>query len=295
MESVFLKACRREKTPFTPIWLMRQIGRYMPEYQRLREKVSFLELCKSPELVTEVTVTAATQLNVDAAIIFADILLITEPLGFQLTFEKGDGPKIHNPFRTSKDLKNLKTPNSKQSLSFLGKAISKTVQELNGKMPVIGFAGAPFTVASYTIEGGSSKTFENTKTLMRSDPPLWNEFLAHITDATIEYLHMQIEAGAEAIQLFDSWIGCINKEEYRGYVLPHVKRIFSSLPKTVPAIYFGTGTGPFLKDFAESGASVIGIDFHIQLDQAWNEIGPKAIQGNLDPTILLGLLSVIET
>jgi uroporphyrinogen decarboxylase len=292
--SVFLKACRGEKTPYTPVWLMRQAGRFQKSYREIRAKAPFLELCKTPSLASRVTLDAVEQLGVDAAIIFADILLITEPLGFELEFNEGEGPSIQNPFCCSKDLARLEEPNPRESLSFVMEAISQTRKALKPEIPLIGFAGAPFTLASYVIEGGASKNFERTKVLMRSDPGLWKALMERLSDATVEYLTAQIEAGAQAIQLFDSWIGCLNAREFHEYALPHVRRIFSSLPKEVPSIYFGTGTEAFLEDFGHSGAGVIGIDSRSSLDKAWSRIGDVSIQGNLDPTVLYSGKEVIR-
>jgi uroporphyrinogen decarboxylase len=273
---------------------MRQAGRYMKEYREVRSRVSFLELCKRPELAAEVTVTAAKTIGADAAIIFADILLITEPMGFRLEFWKDEGPVIHNPFRTQKDLATLRDPLPRETLPFVLEAIRLTRRDLPADVPLIGFAGAPFTVASYVIEGGSSKNFERTKELMRSDPGLWNALLERIASATADYLTAQIEAGAQAVQLFDSWIGCLAPHEYRVHVQPHVRRLFRALPKGVPAIHFGTGTWPFLADFAAAGGNVIGVDFKTPLREARAELRGKAVQGNLDPTVLLSEWAVIR-
>lgn len=294
MDPVFIRACRKEAVEFTPIWLMRQAGRYMKEYRDVRETVPFLTLCKTPALACEVTVTAVRKLNVDAAIIFADILLITEPMGFSLEFHEPGGPVIHNPFRGPSDLARLQDPHPKESLSFVMEAIRLTKQELGPKLPVIGFAGAPFTVASYMIEGKSSRNFEHTKTLMRGHPGTWHALMTKISEGLTEYLLAQISAGATAIQLFDSWIGCLSPREYREYVLPHVQPIFAAIPKNIPAIHFGTGTSLFLEDFREAGGTVIGVDFHVPLDSAWKRLGDVAIQGNLDPTVLLSSKEVIE-
>ena len=287
IQGPFLSACRGEPTSFTPIWLMRQAGRYMKEYRDVRAKVSFLELCKNPDLASEVTITAVDYIGADAAIIFADILLITEPMGFQLEFAKGDGPKIHNPFRSKNDLARITSPDPKNSLDYVMKAIQITRDGLKDHIPLIGFCGAPFTVASYSIEGGSSRNFEHTKTLMRSDPETWNTFLAKITDGLVDYLLAQVEAGADALQIFDSWIGCLSPAEYRTYVLPHMKHLFSKLPQNIPTIHFGTGTAMFLEDMKEAGSSVMGVDFRIELGEAWKRLGDIPLQGNLDPTTLL--------
>lgn len=292
--SVFLKACHLQKTDYTPIWIMRQAGRYMKEYRDIRSKVGFLELCKTPDLVCEVTVTAVKKICADAAIIFADILLITEPLGFSLEFVEEKGPVIHNPLREAKDLDQLKEPYPRESLSYVTKAIRLTRATLPSNIPLIGFAGAPFTVAAYAIEGGASKNFENTKKLMRSDPKTWNRFMDRISSVTTEYLLAQIEAGADAIQLFDSWIGCLSSADYRSYVLPHVKKIFERLPAQVPQIHFGTQTTHLLREMKEAGGSVMGLDFRVDLDYEWNRLGDIAAQGNLDPTALLCSKDIIK-
>ncbi|MFH1017914.1 MAG: uroporphyrinogen decarboxylase [Pseudomonadota bacterium] len=292
--SVFLKACRKEKAPHTPVWLMRQAGRYMKEYREIREKVRFLELVKTPDLACRVTVAAVEKLRTDAAIIFADILVITEPMGFELEFPEKSGPVIHNPFASSKDLARLEEFDPRESLSFVMEAISLTRKALKPDIPLIGFAGAPFTVASYVIEGASSRDFQRTKTLMRSDPGLWKALLERISQATTNYLLAQIEAGAEAIQLFDTWIGTLNPREYKEYALPYTRQVLEALPKDVPRIYFGTGTEAFLEEFALAGASVIGVDFRSPLDKAWSRLGDAAIQGNLDPTALLSDRDVIR-
>ncbi len=273
---------------------MRQAGRYMKEYRDIREKVGFLELCKRPDLASEVTVTAAHTIGADAAIIFADILLITEPLGFKLEFPKNDGPIIHNPFKNAQDLSRLQNTNPKESLSFVMKALQITKQNLKKGLALIGFAGAPFTVASYAIEGGSSKNFEKTKVLMRSDGKTWNAFLDRIANATSQYLLAQIEAGADAIQLFDSWVGTLNPLEFQTYVLPHVKKIFRSLPSETPKIYFGAHSSHLLSEMKQTGASVLGLDFHVELGEAWKNLKEFSIQGNLDPTVLLCDPKVIE-
>lgn len=273
---------------------MRQIGRYMKEYRDLRSNVGFLELCKRPDLVCEATVTAVNKIGADAAIIFADILLITEPMGFQLEFSQGDGPVIHNPFSNSADLKRLRDPNPKETLKFVPDAIRLVRKELRPDIPVIGFAGAPYTVASYIIEGGSSKNFAKTKALMRSDPDTWNRLLSHIARGTASYLQAQIDAGAETVQLFDSWVGSLSPEDYRTYVLPHSKTIFDALPSEFPTIHFGAGSGLLLEAMKEAGGSVIGVDFRISIADARKRLGDISVQGNLDPTVLLCPRDVIQ-
>lgn len=285
--SVFLQACRREPTPYTPIWIMRQAGRYQPEYRALREKVSFIELCKTPDLACEVTVRAVDQLGVDAGIIFADILLILEPLHIGFEFTDDAGPKILSPVRTASQVDAVAEEiDAAESLSYVMDAIRITRKELD--VPLIGFAGAPFTLASYAIEGGGSKNYFETKKLMVDDEPMWNTLMTKFSRAIAKYLTAQIEAGADAVQLFDSWVGCLSPSDYRRYVLPHTRSIFEQLPKTVPAIHFGTGNPALYPAMKEAGGDVIGIDWRISIDDAWSALGNDvAIQGNMDPAALL--------
>jgi uroporphyrinogen decarboxylase len=294
-ESLFLKACRRETVSRTPIWLMRQAGRYMKEYRELRAKVSFLELCKNSDLASEVTVDAAHRLGVDAAIIFSDILIIVEPMGFDLSYGKDAGPEIANPFRAEADLKRLTPVDVDGSLSFVFDAIRKTRRALKADIPLIGFCGAPFTVASYVIEGKGSKNFILTKTLMYQHPSVWNGLLEKITDASIAYLNAQVEAGVQAVQIFDSWVGALSPEDYRTFVLPHMRRLVQSITPGVPVINFGTQTNGLLSLLRQAGGDVIGVDWRIELDEAWDILGNVAIQGNLDPVILLSDRETIRT
>jgi uroporphyrinogen decarboxylase len=293
--SPFLKACRREPTDFTPIWLMRQAGRYMAEYRSLRSRVSFLELCKRPELATEVTVTAAERLGVDAAILFADILLILEPLGFDLEFAKGEGPVIHNPVRAAADVDRVQPMHDVASLDFVMQAVRSIRAALPPAMPLIGFAGAPFTLACYAIEGGGSRHYEQAKAFMFNDPGAWNALMSRLTDATTLYLNAQAEAGAQALQVFDSWVGTLSPHDYARFVQPHMARLFGGLDPSVPAIHFGTGTGSLLELQRDAGGSVIGLDWRVELDQGWRRLGDDvAVQGNLDPVILLSSREEIE-
>jgi uroporphyrinogen decarboxylase len=287
-ESVFMKACRREKTPYTPVWLMRQAGRYMQDYRALREKHSFLDLCKNKDLASEVTVTAQEKLGVDAAIIFSDILLIVESFGLGLRFEKGDGPSIERPIRSAADVEKLPQADTRRDLRFVADAIELTRRNLKPNIPLIGFAGAPFTVASYMIEGGSSQDFSKTKAFMKENEKAWHLLLEKLAKATVPYLEMQIEAGAQALQLFDSWAGKLTAAEYEKFVLPHSKYIFASLERRVPTIHFGAGTKHLLPLMAQAGADVIGVDSGISLKDAWPLVGyDKAVQGNFDPKLLL--------
>lgn len=294
-ESVFLKACRREKTPYTPVWLMRQAGRYMKDYRNIREKVSFLELCKNVPLAAEVTVHAQEKLKTDAAIIFSDILLILEPMGLSLEYLKGDGPCIKNAVHDSKSVEAVKELGSVEALSFVFEAIRETRKKLKPTIPLIGFAGAPFTLASYMIEGGSTKDFTKTKKFMQEDGSRWRHLMRKIVRSTILYLNAQISAGAQAVQIFDSWAGALNGQEYEKFAAPHTAELIQGLQKGTPVIHFGTKTGDFLDKISQAGGDVIGVDHRIALDKAWKTIGyDKAIQGNLDPKILCGDLREIK-
>jgi uroporphyrinogen decarboxylase len=294
--SAFLKACRREPTEVTPIWLMRQAGRYMPEYRAIRSKVSFLELCKRPDLAAEVTVTAAERLGVDAAILFADILLILEPLGFEVEFTKGEGPVIRNPVRTAADVDRVRVLGDVEPLEYVMKAVRLIRAALGPSTPLIGFAGAPFTLACYAIEGGSSRHYDQAKTFMYRDPGAWNSLLERLSAATALYLNSQAMAGASALQVFDSWVGTLNPHDYARFVFPHMSRLFSQLGRAVPVIHFGTGTSALLELQRDAGGAVIGLDWRVELDKAWRRVGHDvAIQGNLDPVVLLAPVAEIES
>jgi uroporphyrinogen decarboxylase len=286
--SPFMKACRREPVPYTPIWLMRQAGRYMQEYRAVREQMSFLELCKNPKLCSEVMCTAVEKLGVDAAIIFSDLLPILEPMGMDLEFLPGDGPKIDNPVREASDVERVVELESIDSLGFVIETVAQTRQDLPEAIPVIGFAGAPFTLASYAIEGGSSRSFLHTKTLMYREPSAWHELMQRLSRSIVLYLNAQINAGAQAVQLFDSWVGCLSPADYREFVLPHVRTIFESVLPNAPLIHFMTGNPALLELVAEAGGDVIGVDWRIGLGDAWDRVGKdRAVQGNLDPLVLL--------
>ena len=287
--SPFLQACRREKTPFTPVWLMRQAGRYMKEYRDVRDKVSFLDLCKNSDLCAEAAVTAQEKIGADAAILFSDLLLILEPLGFGLEYSQGHGPLITGQMNSQSDVDGLWEVNPEKSLQYVFDAVRKTRESLKSNIPLIGFSGLPFTLAAYILEGKSSRVFLKAKHFMMTQPVAWHSLMEKIGRAVIRYVNGQIKAGADAIQLFDSWIGCLSPDEYREYVLPHSRAVMSGIPQGVPVIHFGTGTGPFLKTFREAGGDVISVDHHIALDQAWEQVGyDVAIQGNLDPLVLCG-------
>lgn len=290
----FMRACRCEPVPYTPIWLMRQAGRYQREYRELRSKVSFLELCKTPELAAEVTLMAVDQLNVDAAIIFADILLIVEPMGVGLAFNKGEGPSIARPVRTNADVDALREVPT-EALNFVYDAIRLTRRALKPDVPLIGFAGAPFTVASYMVEGGSSRNFVESKSLMYRNPGAWHALMERLVQATAGYLRAQVEAGAQVIQLFDSWVGCLSEADYREFVLPHSRKLIGSIAKGTPVIHFGADSGHLLRAMREAGGNVIGLDWRTSLDQGWETVGQDvAVQGNLDPVALFATRSEIE-
>lgn len=294
-ESPFMKACRREPVPYTPIWLMRQAGRYMKEYRTLRNKVSFMDLCLKPELAAEVAITACEKIGADAAILFSDILLILEPLGLGLEYAPGDGPVISGDLKTTDDVKGLREIEPAESLGYVFEAVKLTRACLNPKTPLIGFSGAPFTLASYALEGGSSRIFLKTKQWMYNNPESWHSLMLKITRGVIKYLNGQIEAGADAVQIFDSWVGCLSPEDYRTYVLPYSRMLIHGIRPGVPVIHFGTGTATFLEDMREAGGDVIGADYRIGLDDAWQKIGyDKAVQGNLDPIVLCSSLKKIK-
>jgi uroporphyrinogen decarboxylase len=284
-DSRFLKACRRQPVDRTPIWLMRQAGRYMPEYRALREKHSLLTLCKTPDLAAQVTLQPIERFRFDAAIIFADILLPIEPLGLNLEFAKGEGPVIHNAVSSDTDVDALQIFDPKEKLGFVAQAIQIVTRELNDT-PLIGFAGAPFTLASYMIEGGYSRHFLKTRKIMLSYPETWKKLMEKLAGITSGYLQMQVEAGASAVQLFDSWVGILSPEDYRNFVLPYSQKILRSIK--APTIHFSTGTSGYLELIAEAGGDVISVDWRIGLDRAWKSFPDSAIQGNLDPSILLG-------
>jgi uroporphyrinogen decarboxylase len=286
-DSPFMRACRREPVPYTPVWLMRQAGRYMREYREVRARTTFLELCKTPSLAAEVTVTAAERLGVDAAIIFADILLILEPMGINLEFAHGEGPVIHNPVRTAADVSRLREVEDVGALDFVFEAIKQTRGGLKPYIPLIGFSGAPFTLASYICEGGGSKNYVSTKTLMYTDSGAWHSMMSLISRALSKYMNAQIAAGAQAVQLFDSWVGCLSPEDYREFVLPHTRAVIDNITPGVPVIHFGTGTGTLLELMREAGGQVIGLDWRVQLDDGWRRIGHDvSVMGNLDPVVL---------
>jgi len=282
-----MRAARREPTDTTPIWIMRQAGRYLPEYREVRSKVTFLELCKRPELAAEVTLSAQRVLGVDAAILFADLLPILQPMGFELEYTPHGGPSIGNPLRTVGDVERVREVTDVGQLGYVFEAVRLIRQELPGDIPLLGFAGAPFTLASYAIEGGGSQHYVHTKKLMFKDESAWNALMELFVASLVRYLTAQIEAGCQAVQLFDSWVGCLSPADYRRYVLPHTKRVIDALPADVPVIHFLTGNPALLSAQREAGGSVIGVDWRVDLKEAWETIGHDvAVQGNLDPVAL---------
>ncbi len=296
----FLRACRREPTDRTPVWLMRQAGRYMPEYRAVRERHGFLQMVKTPELATEVTLQPVRAYDLDAAIVFADILPPIEGMGIRLTFEKGEGPVIHNPVRSAADVEALRQPDPRETVPFTLDAIRLTKRELDGRLPLIGFSGAPFTLASYLIEGGGSREYRRTKQLMYREPQTWHALMRKLTALVGDYLVAQIEAGADAVQIFDSWVGALAPADFAEYVLPYISQaigtVKSRLPDpSAPVIYFGTDTSGLLPLLRQTEADVLGVDWRIPLDEAWAQIGPGfAIQGNLDPMTLFAPWPEIE-
>jgi uroporphyrinogen decarboxylase len=285
--SLFVRAAKAQPTERTPVWFMRQAGRYMPEYRAVRRKYSLIEICKKPEVAAQVTIEAAEILKVDAAIIFADLLLPLEVMGLPFHFAAGEGPKIEKPVRTAADVGRLTTDHARD-LGYVAEAVKLVVKHFGDRLPVIGFCGAPFTLASYMIEGGGSRNYVFTKKMMYSDPGAWSELLGKLVAVTAEYTAAQVRAGADTVQVFDSWVGCLSVEDYRRYVLPHTKDLVKRLQKSgVPVIYFGTDSATLLPSMYETGAEVIGLDWRIPLDNGWQSMDFRcAVQGNLDPVLL---------
>jgi uroporphyrinogen decarboxylase len=294
-DSAFLRACRREPVPHTPVWFMRQAGRALPEYRALREGTAMLDSCMRPDMVTEITLQPVRRLGVDAAIFFSDIVVPLKAVGVDLDIAPGVGPVVAEPFRTAADLDRLPvlTPDD---VPYVTEAVRSLVGELGGT-PLIGFAGAPFTLASYLVEGGPSKNHARTKALMHGDPQLWSQLLSRLADITLAFLRVQVDAGASAVQLFDSWVGALPASQYRELVQPHSARVLAGVASSnpgVPRIHFGVGTGELLHDMGQAGADVVGVDWRVPLDEAVRRIGPgKAVQGNLDPTVVLAPLDVV--
>ncbi|QTT76203.1 uroporphyrinogen decarboxylase [Streptomyces mobaraensis NBRC 13819 = DSM 40847] len=293
-DSAFLRACRREPVPHTPVWFMRQAGRSLPEYRKVREGIPMLESCMRPELVTEITLQPVRRHNVDAAIFYSDIVVPLKAIGIDLDIKPGVGPVVERPIRTRADLEQLR-PLDAGDVSYVTEAVRMLTAEL-GATPLIGFAGAPFTLASYLVEGGPSRNHEHTKALMYGDPELWADLLDRLADIAAAFLEIQIEAGASAVQLFDSWVGALAPADYRRHVMPASAKVFDAVAGYgVPRIHFGAGTGELLGLMGEAGADVVGADWRVPLDEAARRVGPgKAIQGNLDPAVLFAPREAVE-
>ncbi|GIH76655.1 uroporphyrinogen decarboxylase [Planobispora longispora] len=293
-DSPFLRACRRQPVPHTPVWYMRQAGRSLPEYRAVRGGVPMLTACATPDLIVEITMQPVRRYGVDAAIFFSDIVVPLKAIGIDLDIKPGVGPVVAAPIRDAAAVRTLR-PLEPGDVSYVTEAVRALTGEL-GSTPLIGFAGAPFTLASYLIEGGPSKNHDHTKAMMYGEPDLWHAMMDRLTEITLGFLRVQIDAGASAVQLFDSWVGAVAPEDYREFVLPYTRRIFTGLAGLdVPRIHFGVGTGELLGLLGEAGADVVGVDWRVPLDEAARRVGPgKALQGNLDPAILLAPWEVVE-
>ncbi|SEN34566.1 uroporphyrinogen decarboxylase [Actinacidiphila rubida] len=293
-DSPFVRACRSEPVPHTPVWFMRQAGRSLPEYLKVREGVPMLESCTRPDLITEITLQPVRRHHVDAAIYFSDIVVPLRAIGIDLDIKPGVGPVVAEPLRTRADLSRLR-PLEPGDVPYVTEAVGMLTDEL-GETPLIGFAGAPFTLASYLIEGGPSRTYERTKAMMYGEPELWADLTDRLADMTVAFLKVQIEAGASAVQLFDSWAGALAPADYRRYVMPASAKVFDAVAGYgVPRIHFGVGTGELLGLMGEAGADVVGVDWRVPLDEAARRVGPgKALQGNLDPTVLFAPTAAVE-
>ncbi|MGB9406122.1 MAG: uroporphyrinogen decarboxylase [Terracidiphilus sp.] len=293
--SRFVRACLRQPVDRTPVWFLRQAGRYMQEYRDVRKHHTLVEICKQPEIAAEVTITAAEKLGVDAAIIFADLLLPLEPMGLDFEFQAGEGPHVHHPVRTAADVRALRTDRA-ADLAYVAKAIEKVAAHFRSRLGIIGFCGAPYTLASYMIEGGGSRNYIYTKRMMYSDPDAWRMLLDKIVAVLEEYCRLQVQAGADVIQIFDSWVGSLCLADYRDYAFEASKRLVRSVQQMgVPVIYFGVETAGLLGEMASTGADVIGLDWRQPLDEGWRSVGhAHAVQGNLDPITLFAPLEVLE-
>ena len=291
----FLRACLRKPVDRTPVWFLRQAGRYMQEYRDIRKHHTLVEICKQPDLAAEVTITAAEKLGVDAAIIFADLLLPLEPMGLDFEFQAGEGPVVHHPVRSAADVAALRIDRA-GDLAYVARAIEKVAAHFRDRLGIIGFCGAPYTLASYMIEGGGSRNYIETKRLMYSDPIAWGSLLDKLITVLIEYCRLQVQAGADVIQIFDSWIGSLSPADYRDYAFEASKRLVRAVQGLgVPVIYFGVETAGLLQAMASTGADVIGLDWRQPLDEGWRAVGPHvAVQGNLDPITLFAPVAVIE-
>jgi uroporphyrinogen decarboxylase len=292
----FLDACARRPVDATPVWLMRQAGRYLPEYRAIREKLSFIEMCKRPEVACEVTLQPLRRFDLDAAIVFADILLPLEPMGIGFHFAPEGGPVIEKPIRSGRDVKGVRAIDPRTELDYVMETLRLVRREIDGKTPLIGFAGAPYTLASYVVEGGHTKDYARVKTLMFEDPATFTRLMELLAEVVAGYLLAQIEAGAQAVQLFDSWVGWIGPYDYERFVLPHVRYIVDQVRgHGAPVIYFANGASAMLELVGQAGADVYGVDWRVGLDRAWEQLGGDvAVQGNLDPLALLGPTTAIE-
>jgi len=284
--SPFLRACRCQPSSITPVWLMRQAGRYMKEYREMRAKHPFAEMCRRPELATEAAVVAARKLKVDASILFSDLLVVCAPMGFPVRYLEGRGPVISRPLRSPSEVRRVRTTPQKGEYEYIYKAVRMTRAGLPANIPLIGFAGAPFTLASYLIEGGGSRNYVRTKAFMYADPGAWDELMNRITTVVAPFLRGQAAAGAQVLQVFDSWSGCLSPDDYRRFVQPHTKRLIKSLGTSVPVINFGMGSAHLIELIAETGGQVIGVDWKLRLSEARRRLGRVAVQGNLDPVAL---------
>jgi uroporphyrinogen decarboxylase len=295
MSNRFLDACRRRPTDVRPVWFMRQAGRYLRQYREIRARHGILEICKRPELAATVTLQPVEILDVDAAIIFADLLLPVEPMGLKLHYETGEGPVIDNPVRNANDIDTLSTANTDE-LGYVGETIQNVVRALGGKVPVIGFIGAPFTMASYMIEGGASRSFIRTKRMMYAEETLWRRLMGKIVDVVAPFASLQVAAGARAIQVFDSWVGALGPDDYVRFAAPYSRALIERIRATgVPVIHFGTGASGFFRELHAAGGDVMGVDWRINIDQAWMDISYRsAIQGNLDPVALFAPLPELK-
>jgi uroporphyrinogen decarboxylase len=291
----YLKACRKESVDCTPVWIMRQAGRYLEEYRAVRAKHSFIDVCKTPELAVEITLQPIRRFELDAAIIFADILLPLEKMGIDFEFTKGDGPRINNTVRTQADVARMRSIDPMEEMAYLMDAIRMVKRELNGRVPLIGFSGAPFTLASYITEGGGSRNYVFTKSMMYREPETWHLLMEKLTDMVIVYLNDQIKAGVQAVQVFDSWVGCLSSADYREFVLPHQRRLMASLDRAVPHVHFAFGASHLLPLIREAGGDVLGLDWRTEIDAAWKVLDHEpGIQGNLDPVALYGSRDYIK-
>ena len=290
-----LKAARREPTDTTPVWIMRQAGRYLPEYMEVRSKVTFIELCKRPDLAAEVTLTAQRVLGVDAAILFADLLPMLEPMGIDLEYAKGEGPVIHNRLRTGADVDRFHELETVDSLQFVFDAVKLIRRDLPADIPLLGFAGAPFTLASYVIEGGGSKNYLDTKRMMYCDEGAWRTLMERLARSLIRYINAQIDAGCQAVQLFDSWAGCLSPVDYQRYVLPYTRQVIQGIQPGTPVINFLTGNPALLPLLRQAGGDVIGLDWRVDMADGWRTVGyDVGVQGNLDPVSLLADLPTLR-